>query len=448
MCNNPTRRYLCEDECETCFQRSFSNVYVEKLGIYPADYWVKELNDGILPHQVTRSANKSFYFRCHKKECNHIFTRKLCDCAGRRGTWCPFCAGKKLCDDPKCKGCSKKSFEGCPKSEFWFQSMNGDVTPRNVMLNSHESYYFICYDCDHYYSRKLYDIVKTKTQGCPYCNGDELCGSFECKICHERSFASHPKSKFWLKSNMLKPNQVRKNSNKKFWFQCDECHHTFETKLDNIINGGTWCPFCSSSTKKLCDDNECQMCFEMSFASSKKAKYIIDVDPRFITKSSHKKYTFQCEECEFKFEMTLNNITNGRQWCPRCINKTELKFEKFLKETFPKKNIKRQVAFDWCKGPKTGKKYPFDFMMGKILIEIDGDQHFKQISNWTPPEEVQKRDRFKERRAIENGFSVIRLLQTDVLFDKNNWKVLFTKLVKNNQKRMVYHIYGGKITEK
>jgi len=62
------------------------------------------------------------------------------------------------------------------------------------------------------------------------------------------------------------------------------------------------------------------------------------------------------------------------------------------------------------------KHLPFDFCIQehKIIIELDGRQHFKQVSNWCSPEEQFENDKFKEDCANNNGYSVIRLLQHDV----------------------------------
>ena len=66
---------------------------------------------------------------------------------------------------------------------------------------------------------------------------------------------------------------------------------------------------------------------------------------------------------------------------------------------------------------------PFDFVLldKKIIIELDGIQHFKQVLNWTTPEEQQLTDFYKMKCANKNGFSIIRLLQDDVLKDKFDW---------------------------
>ena len=62
-------------------------------------------------------------------------------------------------------------------------------------------------------------------------------------------------------------------------------------------------------------------------------------------------------------------------------------------------------------------------------MKDDGDQHFRQVWNWdTPgtllghswdtPENIQIKDRHKERVAIKNGYSVIGLLSSDIYRDK------------------------------
>jgi very-short-patch-repair endonuclease len=162
------------------------------------------------------------------------------------------------------------------------------------------------------------------------------------------------------------------------------------------------------------------MCFEKSFASHEKAKYWSDKNkeqPREIFKGSDLKIIFDCNKCNHEFEARLAGINKGG-WCPFCINKTELKlFEKLL--PFYNK-LKQQYKVEWCKKINF---LPFDFCIEKykIIIELDGPQHFEQISNWSSPEENQKNDKYKMGCANNNGFSIIRILQEDVFYDTYNW---------------------------
>ena len=67
---------------------------------------------------------------------------------------------------------------------------------------------------------------------------------------------------------------------------------------------------------------------------------------------------------------------------------------------------------------------PFDFglMDKKILIELDGEQHFSQISNWNSPESVQEKDIEKIYYSIKQGYSIIHIYQDEVWNDRYDWK--------------------------
>jgi very-short-patch-repair endonuclease len=68
--------------------------------------------------------------------------------------------------------------------------------------------------------------------------------------------------------------------------------------------------------------------------------------------------------------------------------------------------------------------------------------------DWKTPEEQQKTDIYKEKCANDNGYSIIRLLQDDVLNDKYDWK---TELVNNIEKikidNIIQNIYMCKNNE-
>jgi very-short-patch-repair endonuclease len=67
---------------------------------------------------------------------------------------------------------------------------------------------------------------------------------------------------------------------------------------------------------------------------------------------------------------------------------------------------------------------PFDIVISeyKIIIELDGPQHFHQIfKGGRTPEEERENDKYKINCANENGYSVIRILQEDVYYNKYDW---------------------------
>jgi Probable Zinc-ribbon domain len=133
---------------------------------------------------------------------------------------------------------------------------------------------------------------------------------------HKKSFASHPRSANWGKSNLLKPDQVAYQSARKAEFVCDVCGHLFYTQV-YIVSNGHWCPYCAH--KKLCTDETCYECFKNSFASHPKSAYLTKNGPipRQVTLKSSKILTFKCDKCCHEFQYRTSSVTRGA-WCPRC----------------------------------------------------------------------------------------------------------------------------------
>jgi very-short-patch-repair endonuclease len=278
--------------------------------------------------------------------------------------------------------------------------------------------------------------INQSNNWCPYCYNRKLCGI--CNNCYNKSFASHPKSVYWSNKNNLKPHEVLKGSEKKIYFNCDKCPHTFEIVLKCITSKGQWCQYCAH--QKLCENENCSMCFNNSFASIERSKYLHDktINPRTLFKRTNKKFEFDCDVCNKSFSSQLSDVTKG-VWCSFCVNKTEtILFDKMI-TIYP--TLKRQYKVDWCKNIK---HLPFDFVIHerKIIVELDGKQHFEQIGNWLSPEENRKNDLYKMKCANENGYSVIRILQEDVYKNKYDWiRELCENIEKIKNENIVQNIY-------
>ncbi len=409
-CSN---KKLCNDiNCKSCFEKSFASYEnKDKLDCWSSQN--KDKDDNIItPRDVFKSSNKKYLFNCI---CEHTFESFIYSISNNK--WCGFCNNKKLCNNKDCKTCFEKSFASHEKSKYW--SDKNKLNPRDVFKSIADNFYFNC-ECGHVIIKSL-NTISSKDTWCGYCNNKELCNDINCNKCFEKSFASHEKSIFWSDKNELKPRDIFKGTHNKYLFNCD-CGHEFESMISNISreNDGRWCPFCSGN--KLCIDKDCKKCFEKSFASHEKSKYWSDkneLKPRNVFKSTHTKYLFNCKK-EHEFKIGLNSVNRG-SWCPYCKNKTEQKLFETLQVDFP--DLKHQFKEDWCKNPLTNKHLPFDFVLEteKIIIELDGRQHFEQVSNWSTPEEQYERDTYKMECANQNGYSIIRITQEDVLNDTFDW---------------------------
>ena len=188
--------------------------------------------------------------------------------------------------------------------------------------------------------------------------------------------------------------------------------------------------------------------------ASQKFWEIANKDPhhnfsKFEYTKSREKSTIICNKCNEHFQSSPNNYLRGKS-CPLCKNKTEAKLHENI---VGKYLIKRQCNYDWCKNVNTKKNcyFPFDFCIEeyKIIIELDGIQHFKNVKHFRKtPEEQKERDLYKQKCANDNGYSIIRIYQEDVYYDTFDWlKKLYETIEKIKNDRIIQNIYISKNDE-
>ncbi len=232
-----------------------------------------------------------------------------------------------------------------------------------------------------------------------------------------------------IKNENIKPWEYSYYSHISLWWICSECDYSWNCPLNNKTNsyntrGTNGCPRCAGN---------CPIDLEgyLSLGIKRGGIYLgIKINGKYkkdIPQNTNDNYAhWKCEKGH-KFNTCYSSIRSG-SWCPECRNKTEAKLHDFFKETYlgSEYEIKYQYKVDWCMNKKTGKYLPYDFMISyedkKVIVELDGDQHKYQISNWASPEETRIRDVFKMKKAIENNFSFIRIYQMDVFKDKFLWR--------------------------
>lgn len=465
MCSS-LQTVLCSDQCEVCDPRRFINCDKRSPnGKLLLECWSKELN-GEIPFTVNSGSGKKYHFQCDHPDCKyHTFTPKLYNIT-KLDNWCPYCClhSRKLCDHPDCKYCSERSFEnfdeqtenGKPKKDCWNLDKNNGLTPRNVFKHSPRMYFFDCDVCHHTFEKSLECITyHRRNSWCQYCAGKKLCGKEECNLCFEKSLASFDGltpsgnkviDQWDYEKNNINPIEVFKCATKKYYFKCDKCVHSFSTTGHSITIRNSWCSYCSSN--RLCEDtSNCNDCFEKVFASYKGVTshgtpQLLCWDHKKNGKKTpfntftheRTKIHFHCLDCDKPFISRIGQVTNKtrKSWCPNCYNKTETKLFNWLLDKFQEYEITPQPKYDFCKNSKTNKYLPFDFSIEelKLIIELDGCQHFIQVRNWTSPEKNFQRDKYKMAKAIKQGYSIIRILQKDVYNDKNNWEEELEKVIK------------------
>jgi len=152
------------------------------------------------------------------------------------------------------------------------------------------------------------------------------------------------------------------------------------------------------------------------------------------TINKNSKYLVRCD-CGKEYEIYANNLTQGNTLSCGCIKESH--GEQKIRELLAINNIKfeNQKSFPDFKYLDTNGKPRYDFYLPEynILIEYDGEQHFKPAFNWDTKESFeqrQKHDKFKNQYAINNKIILIRIPYThynnlclEDLLENSNFKV-------------------------
>ena len=191
---------------------------------------------------------------------------------------------------------------------------------------------------------------------------------------------------------------LRHNGYKKYQVECCLDGHRWVISEDSLRRGGG-CGACSNKVVVKGINN-------VGHTHPWVKKYLVDEnDGDIYTYGSKKLVQTKCPNCGVMKNQSFDNLTKQGFCCPKCGDGV----------SFPNKliyNVLSQTSlnFIWEYVPNwgSGKRYDFYLVDENIIIEVDGEQHFKQRgknSKFKPLSYEMENDRYKEELAIQNGIS-------------------------------------------
>ncbi len=384
-----------------------------------AKEWHPTKNVNLDIKKISSGSNKKAWWLCPNScshGCLHEWESAVPNRTGR-GDGCPYCSSsqKALCIH------NSIVYTHPELAKQWHPTKNGDMKPENYSYGSDVKVWWLCEKkCDYGCLHEWQSNINNRSKGdiCPFCN------PFQKQCCiHTSIVYTHPEIvKQWhpTKNGSLKPENYTKGAMQEVWWLCENkctygCLHEWKTSI-NTRTSGHGCGFCRKLKK--CEHDSIKythpaLCLEWDYELNKEHDILL------VGKSSHIKAYWICSKNPLhKWQTKVINRVAAGTGCIWCINKTESMLYNYLKVFYP--CTEKQLKLDGCKN----KYYlPFDFYIPqlKVIIELDGLQHFKQVSNWKSPEDAIKRDIFKMQQANKEGYKVIRIFQEDVYNNDNNW---------------------------
>ena len=106
--------------------------------------------------------------QCDK--CPHTFEARINTVVSKNGpTWCPYCAGQKLCED-QCDFCGPRSLAGWNNAHKLSCFVVTEKLPRDILIDSVEKCIFQCDRCLVQFEAALNTVTRTEEPiWCLYC---------------------------------------------------------------------------------------------------------------------------------------------------------------------------------------------------------------------------------------------------------------------------------------
>jgi len=228
------------------------------------------------------------------------------------GTGCPYCANFKVCSTNSLSVISPQL------ASEWHPSLNGDLTPDDVLAYTGRRVWWICQEGPDHFWQQTASVRLSMSTGCPYCQNlavsvtNSLSTQFP-----EIAAEWHP-----TKNGDLNAIDVVAQSEKKVWWKCDVAEdHEWKTAIEKRTSRKQGCPCCSKPIRKVVLSNSLLTKFPAIAAEwddDKNSKGAHEVAP----KSSYKAY-WKCTE-QHSFKQMISNRTLHGQNCPYCVGQKVL----------------------------------------------------------------------------------------------------------------------------
>jgi len=121
----------------------------------------------------------------------------------------------------------------------WNYDKNNKLLPETLTIGSNKKVWWICKN-GHEWQASISSRSGKQKCGCPYCAGQKVYTGW-----NDLQTLFPNISKEWdYEKNQKHPNQIRPQSNKKYWWKCLKCGFSWETAVSHRIRGRN-CPKCS-----------------------------------------------------------------------------------------------------------------------------------------------------------------------------------------------------------
>ena len=392
-----------------------------------SDEWHPLKNEGKMLSDFTPGSNYSARWICRKtcpQGCLHEWSATIKNrCRSKNPSGCPYCSGQKICIHESIESTHPEI------AAQWHPTKNGDKKPSEYKEGSAVTIYWLCSKtcaegCPHLWKTTIRHRCQLK-QGCPCCSHRQ-------NTCiHTSIVTTYPgvAAQWHPTKNINKyPSEFLAGSNDIVWWQCSNtcsegCLHEWKTSIANRCKSinPTNCPYypCLERNPQKCCIHTSIVTTHPNIADEWDVEKNGDTIPSSYTRGSGYMAWWTCPKTHKSYPASIDHRCGRGDGCPSCTHKTEAKVMEYLNL----RGIRYSRQYTWSelryKNPLSFDIYLPDYA---IIIEIDGETHFKDISGWNTNVVFDRnKDVFKMQQADIKGMKVIRIYQPDVWCNNFEW---------------------------
>lgn len=253
-----------------------------------------------------------------------------------------------------------------------------------------------CNECGYEWNPVI-DVLINQGSGCPDCAGNA-------PWTYER-FIKHANDTHGDKYDysMVTPSDIN-NKKSRIQLICNECNYSWESSVDNHINGRRGCRNCS---------NRLPWNYESFIECSKRIHGFrfdySEVNPNDI-KNGSSYISVICNNCHKSWVTSVTNHINGKYGCSIC---RQSKGEKECADVLTTLSIQFLIEMSIEAVPNKRYDFMFNYNGESYLLEYDGKQHFEPNDHFDRDiktfEDRQKCDIIKTSGALNSGYKIIRI---------------------------------------
>lgn len=210
--------------------------------------WNSERNKDLDPTKILPGSGKKAWWKCKN---GHEWQAEVS--SRNKGAGCPYCAGFL-----PVRGVSDLKTVSPSLALEWHPSLNGMLSPENVLPKSNKRVWWQCGKCGHEWQATVGS--RYYGAGCPKCGSAKSGDSFSKNrvLLVGSLLDNNPQlAKEWhsTKNGQLSPDCVTAGSSKKAWWQCSKCGHEWQAVISSR-NRGNGCPACYRQRRLKATNNK------------------------------------------------------------------------------------------------------------------------------------------------------------------------------------------------